>query len=100
MGIISRRFAFKMVIILSILASGCGRNSNDALLDEYEKLCLKSASIQSKIRGNDLSSMKELESLNRDILKITSKLDSLKENELTSSQRDRLMKILAKCAGS
>ena len=78
---------------------GCGKNSNDALLDEYEKLCEKSLLIQAKMRGNDLSAMNDLQSLARQIQEVSGKLDSLKEKDLTGPQKERLLKIVVKCSG-
>jgi len=85
--------------ILIFGIAGCGSNGVDGLLDDYEKLCNKSALLQTKLKANDMSDLKEIEGMAKDMQAINSKLETLKEKGFTSSQKQRFLKILGKCAG-
>lgn len=69
------------------------------MLDDYEKLCNKSASLQTKIKTNDMSALKEIEGMVKNMQAISGKIEALKEKGFSSSQKQRLLKITGKCAG-
>ena len=79
--------------------TGCGSNGIDGMLDDYEKLCNKSASLQAKLKANDMSALKEIEGMAKDMQVISNKLEALKEKGFSNSQKERLIKIVGKCAG-
>lgn len=84
-------------LILGI--AGCGSSRIDGMLDDYEKLCNKSASLQTKLKANDMSALKEIEGMAKDMQSISNKLEALKEKGFSNSQKERLIKIAGKCAG-
>lgn len=85
--------------ILIFGIAGCGSNGIDEMLNDYEKLCNKSALLQTKIKANDMSALKEIEGIAKDMQAISIKLETLKEKSFSSSQKERFLKILGKCAG-
>lgn len=94
------KYIFRLwLLILFFGIVGCGSNGVDGLLDDYEKLCNKSALLQTKLKENDMSALKEIEGMAKDMQAINSKLETLKEKGFTSSQKQRFLKILGKCAG-
>lgn len=95
------RITFYLFCICNLVfgIAGCGSNGADGLLDDYEKLCNKSALLQTKLKSNDRSALKEIEGMAKDMQAINSKLETLKEKGFSSSQKERFLKILGKCAG-
>lgn len=73
--------------ILIFGIAGCGSSGIDGMLDDYEKLCNKSASLQTKLKANDMGALKEIEGMAKDMQAINSKLETLKEKGFTSSQK-------------
>jgi hypothetical protein len=90
---------FFILYILIFGIAGCGSSGIDGMLDDYEKLCNKSASLQTKLKTNDMSALKEIEGMAKDMQAISNKLEALKEKGFSNSQKERLIKIAGKCAG-
>ena len=99
MNIFKNNLGLFILYILIFGITGCGSNGIDGMLDDYEKLCNKSASLQTKLKANDMSALKEIEGMAKDMQAISNKLEALKEKGFSNSQKERLIKIAGKCAG-